>query len=113
MENRVTYVGAFIVPKNPDTLINGDGDLYDYLYEMNFRSMLNDDLNVLIPTESKFALIDDSCTHDGFVILSFSNLEPYGELLESEYKHIISKLEKKLNDTFTVVTGMVSYIESI
>lgn len=113
MENRVTYVGAFIMAKDPRTLAHMDNEIYDFLYSMNFRSMSNEDLNVLIPTESKFALIDDSGTSDGFVILSFSNLEPYGELLESEYKHIISKLEKKFNDTFTVVTGMVSYIESI
>lgn len=115
---KITYVGAFIVPKVQDwqSKTNTDEFYESFIETGKFITAYQglESIDVLIPSENKYALKNHNDYHDEFIIDDFDALSRLSVELSEEYKDQLKLLTEFFPDSnFFVRSGVVSYWDEI
>ena len=114
----ITYVGAFISPEldNFQEVKASDEFYEEFLENELFRTAYQglEDISVLIPNSSEFAIRDTSEDDSDFVIDDFSELKNLEKLLKNDYSDTIAKLKELYpGGKFEVRSGVINYYDEI
>ena len=115
---KITYVGAFIVPRVENWQeVKSTDEFCDKFYESEkFRTAYQglEEIDVLIPCGNKYALKDQEDYHDEFIVIDFDELTQLRNIFNYEYKDQIDLLMETFPEgRFDVRAGVVSYWDEI
>lgn len=111
---KMTYVGAFIIPK-----VEGwqekkcTDEFYDaFIYTGKFITAYQglENIDILIPYDNKYSLKNIDDYYDEFIVDDFDKLVKCKKELEEDYKdQIVLLMDFFPNSEFIVKSGVVSY----
>lgn len=115
---KITYVGAFIVPKveNWQDKTNTDEFYETFIDTGKFISAYQglETIDVLIPSDNKYSLKNHNDYHNEFIIDDFEALSRLSIELSEDYKDELNKLMEFFPESnFFVRSGVVSYWDEI